>query len=281
MTIAITGATGQLGRLVIENLKAKVGAENIVALARNADKAADLDVAVRVADYDEPDTLVYALADVDTVLLISSSEIGKRSAQHRAVIDAAVANGVKQIAYTSILNADASTLELAVEHRETEALIKASGLAYTFLRNGWYTENYTGSLAGAVQAGVVVGAAGDGRISSATRADYAEAAATVLAGDAFKNDTLELAGDTSFTLSDLAAEVSRQSGKDIPFNNLPISEYAGVLASVGLPEPLAQFFAATDFEVSKGALYHEGTELSDLIARPTTPLSQSVAQALA
>lgn len=280
MTIAITGATGQLGRLVIKDLAPAVGAENIVALARSPEKAADLGVAVRIADYSKPETLTEALAGVETVLLISSSEIGQRTAQHRAVVEAAQANGVKHIVYTSLLRADTSPLSLAEEHRETEALIKASGIAYTFLRNGWYTENYTGALPGAVQAGAVVGSAGDGRISSATRADYAAAAVAVLSGTGFENKSLELAGDASFTLADLAAEVSRQTGKDIPFNNLPPSEYAKILASVGFPEAIAPMFAEIDYQVSTGALFHDGSELSDLIGRPTTPMADSVALAL-
>lgn len=276
MTIAITGATGQLGRLVVQDLTAAIGSENIVALARSAEKAADLGVAVRIADYDQPETLKEALAGVEKLLLISSSEIGKRTPQHRAVIEAAQANRVKHIAYTSILNADTSTLSLAHEHRETEALIEASGIAYTFLRNGWYTENYAGSIPGALQAGAVMGSAGDGRISAATRADYAAAAATVLAGIGFENTTLELAGDAAFTLSDLAAEVSLQSGKTIPFTNLPPAEFAKVLASVGMPEAFATMLADADFEVSKDMLFHEGRELSGLIGRPTTPMAETV-----
>jgi len=281
MTIAITGATGQLGHLIIQDLTAKIGADQIVALARSAGKAADLGVEVRLADYDQPETLQTALAGVETVLLISGSEIGKRTPQHRAVIEAAQANGVKNIVYTSLLNADTSTLSLAQEHRETEALIKASGMTYTFLRNGWYTENYAGALPGAVQAGAVVGSAGDGRISSATRADYAAAAVAVLTSDAYANKTIELAGDASYTLTELAAEVSTQTGKTIPFNNLPPAEFAKVLASVGLPEPMAAMFADVDFEVSKGVLYHAGTELSDLIGRPTTPMAETIKAVLA
>lgn len=280
MTIAITGATGQLGRLVIQDLIPAVGAGKIVALARSPEKAADLGVAVRAADYDQPETLRAALTDISTVLLISGSEIGKRTPQHAAVINAAQDNGVKHIVYTSILNADTSTLGLAHEHRETEALIKGSGIAYTILRNGWYTENYTASLPGALQAGAVMGSAGEGRISAATRADYAAAAAAVLAGSGFENKTLELAGDTAFTLNDLAAEVSRQTGKTIPYTNMPPAEFAKVLASFGLPEGLATMLAEGEVEISKGVLFHEGTELSNLIGRPTTPLADSVAAAL-
>ncbi|WP_028955261.1 SDR family oxidoreductase [Sulfitobacter sp. 20_GPM-1509m] len=281
MTVAVTGATGQLGRLVIAGLKDKLEAGDIIALARSPEKAADLGVTAREADYDAPETLAPALAGVDTLLLISGNEIGQRTAQHRAVIEAAKSAGVGHIVYTSLLRADTSPMSLAVEHRETEALIKASGLTYTILRNGWYTENYTGSVPGAVQAGALVGSAGDGRISSAARADYADAAVAVLTAGDHVGKTYELAGDAAYTLSDLAAEISAQTGKTIPYQNLPQDEYAKVLVSVGLPEGFAGALASFDVDASQGALFHDGKDLSDLIGRPTTPLSTSVSEALA
>lgn len=281
MTIAITGATGQLGRLVIAGLAAKGKADSAVALARSPEKAADLGVAVRTADYDKPETLAPALAGIDTLLLISGSEIGKRTPQHQAVIEAAKAAGVTHIVYTSLLKADVSPLSLAEEHRQTEALIKASGLAYTVLRNGWYTENYTGSIPGALQAGAFVGSAGDGRIASATRADYAEAAVAVLTGTGHAGKTYELAGDTAYTLTDLAAEISKQTGKTIPFQSLPAEEYAKILVSVGLPEGFAAALASFDADAAKGALFHDSKDLSTLIGHPTTPLSEAVAAVLA
>lgn len=281
MTLAVTGATGQLGRLVIAGLKDKMDAGDIVALVRSPERAVDLGVAARKADYDAPETLAPALDGVDTLLLISGSEIGQRTAQHRAVIDAAKAQGVQHIVYTSLLGADSSPMSLAEEHRETEALIKASGLTYTILRNGWYTENYTGSVAGAVQAGAFVGSAGDGRISSAARADYADAAVAVLTSGGHAGKTYELAGDSAYTLADLAAEISAQTGKTIPYQNLPQDEYAKILVSVGLPEGFAAALAGFDVDASQGALFHEGKDLSTLIGRPTTPLSKSVSAALA
>ncbi|UAL10305.1 SDR family oxidoreductase [Caulobacter segnis] len=281
MTIAVTGSTGQLGRLVIEKLKVRVPAGEIIALARDPAKAADLGVAVRAADYARPETLGPALAGVDTLLLISSDAIGQRLVQHGAVIDAAKAAGVKRIAYTSILRADASPLVLADEHKATEALIKASGLTYALLRNGWYTENYTGSLAGAVAAGALIGASGEGRISAATREDYAEAAAAVIATPDAENRVYELAGDVAFTRAELAAEVSRQTGKTIPYNDLPEAEYARILESFGLPAPLAAILAQSDTGAAEGGLFDDGRQLSALIGRPTTPLSVAVAAALA
>ncbi len=280
MTIAITGATGQLGRLVVENLKIRTKPADLVALVRTPAKAADLGIAARAADYAQPATLVSALAQVDTLLLISSNEIGSRAAQHRNVIDAAKNAGVRRIVYTSLLHADTSVLNLAGEHLETERLLKASGIAYTILRNGWYTENYTGSIPGALAGGAFIGSAGTGRISSAARVDYAEAAAVVLTSTGHEGKTYELAGDGAYTLADLAAEISRQSGKTIPYNNLPEADYAAVLIGFGLPEGFAQAIASWDVGASKGALFDEGWQLSGLIGRPTTPLSKVVADAL-
>jgi NAD(P)H dehydrogenase (quinone) len=279
MTIAITGATGQLGRLVVAKLKGKVPTA-IVALARNPTKASDLGVTVREADYAKPETLGPALAGVDALLLISSSELGPRAAKHRNVIEAAKKAGVRRIAYTSILHADTSPLDLAPEHRRTEADVKASGIPFTILRNGWYTENYTGSIGGALAGGAFIGSAGDGRISSAARADYAEATVTVLTGEGHGGKTYELAGDDAYTLFELAAETSRQTGRAISYRNLPEAEYAAALAGFGLPEALAQAIARWDVGASNGALFDNGRQLSALIGRPTTPLAVAVADAL-
>ena len=280
MTIAITGATGQLGRLVVQRLKAKIPAADIVALVRTQSKAAELGVAVRAADYTQPETLVHALRGIDTLLLISSSEIGQRAAQHRNVIAAAKAAGVKRIVYTSLLHADRSPLGLAPEHRETEQTLKASGLTWTILRNGWYTENYAGSIPGALAGGAFIGSAGDGRISSAARLDFADAAVAVLTTSGHDGKTYELAGDTAYTLSALAAEISRQAGRTIPYRNLPESDYASALQGFGLPATLAQAIASWDVCASGGALFDDSGQLARLIGRPTTPLAASVAAAL-
>lgn len=280
MTIAVTGSTGQLGRLVIAALKDKVPASDIVALARSAAKAADLGVTVREADYGSVATLTAALQGIETLMLISSSEVGQRAVQHRNVIEAAKAAGVARVVYTSLLHADTSPLSLAEEHKDTEAVLKASGLRYTILRNGWYTENYTGSVPAALANGAFVGSAGNGRISSAARADYARTAAAVLTQDGHDGKVYELSGDESYTLADLAAEISRQTGRDIPYKDLPEADYAAILTSVGLPEGLAQAIAGWDVGASQGALYDEGNTLSTLIGHATTPLSAVVAQAL-
>ncbi|MTH61599.1 SDR family oxidoreductase [Paracoccus litorisediminis] len=280
MTIAVTGSTGQLGRLVIAALKQKLAPSNIVALARSTAKAADLGVTVREADYGSVAAIETALQGVDTLLLISSSELGQRAEQHRNVIRAAQAAGVSRIVYTSLLRADTSTLSLAPEHVETEVALKQSGLRHTILRNGWYTENYTGSIPAALANGAFIGSAGNGRISSAARADYAQAAAEVVTGEGHDGKVYELSGDESYTLADLAAEISRQTGKDIPYTDLPEADYAAILTKVGLPEGIAQAIASWDVAASQGALYDEGRTLSALIGRPTTPLGDVVAQAL-
>lgn len=280
MTIAITGATGQLGRLVVEKLKTLTAPSNLVALVRSPAKAADLGITAREAEYANPQSLASALANVDTLLLISSSEIGQRAAQHRNVIEAAKRAAVKRIVYTSLLHADTSVLNLAGEHLETEQMLKGSGIVHTILRNGWYTENYTGSIPGALAGGAFIGSAGEGKISSAARADYAEAAAVVLAGSGHDGATYELAGDAAYTLTDLAAEISRQSGKAIPYKNLPEADYAAALIGFGLPEGFARAIASWDVGAANGALYDAGRQLSRLIGRPTTPLATTVADAL-
>lgn len=276
MTMAVTGATGQLGRLVIDRLKDRVPAGEIVALARSPETGADLGVEVREADYDRPETLGPALQGVDTLLLISGDE----AQQHLNVIEAAKQAGVGRIVYTSLLRADRSPLSLAGKHTGTESALKASGIPYTILRNGWYTENYTGSIGGALAGGALIGSAGEGRVSAAARADYADAAVAVLTGTGHEGKTYELAGDEAWTLADLAAEISRQTGRTIPYRDLPEAEYAATLASFGLPEELARAIAGWDVSASQGALYSDSRQLSELIGRPTTPLSESVADAL-
>lgn len=279
--IAVTGATGQLGRLVIEQLKARVsGQQSVVALVRDPAKAADLGVEARAADYDQPKTLAQALKGVDVLLLISSDAIGQRVPQHRNVIEAAKAAGVKRIAYTSILHADTTPIGLGVEHHATETMIRESGLDYTLLRNSWYLENYAGAIAGALHAGAFVGSAGEGRISAASRADYADAAAVVLTSEGHAGKTYELAGDEAFTLADLAAETSRQTGRDLPYNNLPEAAYAEVLTGVGLPPPVAAMLAQSDVGAAQGGLFNDSRQLSRLIGRPTTPWTAFVAGVL-
>ena len=280
MTIAITGATGQLGRLVVKKLKEKISVPEIVALVRSIEKAQELEVTTREADYDKSETLNQALTGVDAVLLISSSEVGKRTVQHHNVIEAAKKAGVKRIVYTSVLHADSSSLSLADEHRATEVELKASGVSYTILRNSWYNENYVGSISGAVAGGAWLGSAGNGKISAAARADYADAAVSVLTGEGHEGRIYELAGDEAFTLTDLAAEVSRQTGKTIAYKNLSESEYAAALTADGLPEGLAQAIAGWDVRISEGVLFDDNRQLSALIGRPTTPISVTVAEAL-
>lgn len=276
MKTGITGATGQLGRLVVESLKKRGATENIVALVRTPAKAAELGIEAKPFDYEKPETMVASLQGIDHLLLISGNEIGKRKLQHENVIKAAKEAGVKWIVYTSLLHADTSSLSLAEEHKATEEMLKASGIPYTLLRNGWYTENYTGSVPGAVQAGALIGSAGEGKISSATRADYAEAAAVVLTSNGHEGKVYELAGDNYYTLADLAAEVSRQAGKEIPYKNLTEAEHVEALKGFGMPEEVAKVYAGFDSGAAKNDLFDDGKQLSKLIGRPTTPLSESV-----
>ncbi|WP_049294630.1 SDR family oxidoreductase [Franconibacter helveticus] len=277
--IAITGATGQLGHLVIDALLKTVAAEQIVAIARDPAKAADLTakgVQVRRADYGDAAALTAALSGVKKLLLISSSEVGQRTAQHRNVIEAAKAAGVGFIAYTSLLHADRSPLGLAQEHVATEHMLTESGISFALLRNGWYTENYLASVPPALEHGVFIGSAGDGKIASATRADYAEAAARVLTLDNQAGNVYELAGDEAWTLADLSALLSQQSGKPVVYQNLSEADFNAALLGAGLPEPLAALLANSDAGASKGGLFDDSRQLSALIGRPATPLAESV-----
>ncbi|WP_028865597.1 SDR family oxidoreductase [Psychromonas aquimarina] len=283
--IVVTGATGQLGRLVIKHLISKVDASNIIAAVRTPEKAGDLSalaVQVREADYSRPETLKTAFAGAEKIILISSSELGQRAEQHMNVIEAAKSEGVSLIAYTSLLHADTSPLGLAAEHIETEKYLKESGVPFVLLRNGWYTENYLASVASSIEHGAFIGSAGKGKISSAAREDYAQAAAVVLTSEEPQAGKVhELAGDQSYTLTDLAALISRESSKEIPYVNLPEHEFKGALVGAGLPEPFAALLANSDTGASKGGLFDEQGELSSLIGRSTTNLSEMIKAVLA
>ncbi|MCK7103642.1 SDR family oxidoreductase [Enterobacter cloacae] len=277
--IAITGATGQLGRLVIEQLLKTVPANQIVAIVRNPAKAEALSqqgIVVRQGNYTDQAALTTALKGVKKLLLISSSEVGQRATQHQNVINAAKAAGVTFIAYTSLLHADNSPLGLHVEHVATEKALATYGIPYALLRNGWYTENYLASAPPALEHGVFIGAAGEGKIASATRADYAAAAAKVVSEEGHAGKVYELAGDSAWTLSDLAAELSKQSGKPVVYQNMSEADFAAALKSVGLPAGLADMLADSDVGASKGGLFDDSHTLSKLIGRATTSLAESV-----
>lgn len=281
--IAVTGASGKLGQLVIENLVKLTPPSKIIALVRDPGKAqalAQRGVQVRKADYEQAEPWPAALQGVEKLLLISSSEVGRREAQHRQVISAAKKAGVQHLAYTSILRADTSPLMLAQEHLATEEFIRESGLAFTLLRNGWYLENHTENLGPALQYGVINAAAQNGRFSSASRADFAEAAAKVLVGSGHANKIYELAGDQAFTLSELAAEVSGQSGKSIRYQSHSFEDYKNMLIGFGLPAGFAEILADSDRGAATGALESHSRDLHQLIGRATTSLSEAVHQAL-
>ena len=281
--IVVTGATGKLGEHVIETLLQKIPAHQIIAAVRTPEKAKNFSergVQVREADYSKPATLTSAFAGATKLLLISSNEVGQRLPQHKAVVDAARVAGVGLLAYTSILRADTSTLSLAAEHRATEEYIRASGLPFVFLRNGWYVENQTESLGPALEHGAILGAAQDGRFSSASRADYAESAVAVLTREGQENRVYELVGDGSYTLSELAAEVARQTSKTIAYHDLPVQEYVKTLAGFGLPAPLAEVLADADAGASRGELYSSSQDLNNLIGHLTLTMEAAVALAL-
>lgn len=281
-TYAVTGATGELGRRVVASLAQRVPPASIFAIVRDRAKAAALlpaGVVIRQGDYEDAASLDTALQGVDRLLLISSNDLGKRAAQHGAVVDAAVRAGVKRIAYTSILHADRSTLGLAEEHRHSEALIAASGLSHSLLRNGWYTENYVASVPAALQHNALIGAAAEGRIASATRQDFAEAAVTSLIDDEGAAVVHELAGDTAYTLAQFAAELSKQTGRDIPYVNLSEVEFRGALVAAGLPVAVADLLSDSDAHAADDALFDDSHTLSRLIGRPTTPWADTIAAA--
>ncbi len=281
--IVVTGATGHFGRLVVQGLLEKVPANRIVAAVRSLEKAKDLaalGVEVREADYSRTETLANAFASAEKILLVSSSEVGSRLAQHKAVVDAAKRAGVQLLAYTSILRANTSTLKLAVEHKRTEEFIKASGMPFVFLRNGWYLENQTGTLAAAIEHGKIIGAAGDGRFAAASRADYAKAAVRVLTSDGDANRVYELGGDNPYTLAELAAEVSLHTGKHITYHNMTEPDYAAALVEFGLPASIADILGDADTGASKGELDNSTHDLRALIQQPTTTLSSAVRAAL-
>ncbi|MFI7674780.1 SDR family oxidoreductase [Actinophytocola sp. NPDC049390] len=275
--IVVTGATGQLGRLVVDGLRAK-GA-NVVAGAR--DKNADLGVEVRELDYDRPETIGPALAGADQVLLISGNEPGKRVPQHTAVVDAAKLAGVRHLVYTSAPLADTTPLVLAPEHKATEEAIRASGLPFTFLRNGWYHENYLDTIRQGADTGEIVGAAGGGRVASAARQDFADAAVAVLTGTGHENAVYELTGDTAWTFPELAAEIGDVAGRPVAYRDLPAAEFRQFLIDQGTPAEVAGFVAALEQNIADGTLAHTPGDLRTLIGRPTTPIADTIKAVLA
>jgi NAD(P)H dehydrogenase (quinone) len=285
VSIVVTGATGQLGRHVVGALLERgVSARDIVATGRSIDKLADFaaqGVDVRAIEYSDPASVAAALQGARRVLLVSGSEVGQRVEQHRTVIEAAKAEGVELLAYTSIANADTTGMKLAAEHKITEAILRESGVPFVLLRNGWYLENYTGQLPGTLAQGALAGSAGDGRVSAAARVDYAHAAAAVLVAEGQAGQVYELGGDEAFTLAELAAEISAATGKEVRYNNLPAEDYAGLLKGVGVPEAFADILADSDLGIARGDLLVSTGDLRTLIGRPATSLAEAVRSAAA
>jgi NAD(P)H dehydrogenase (quinone) len=282
MSIVVTGATGHLGRHVVDQLLEQVPAEQVTAVVRDEAKAAGLaarGVRIAVADYNAPETFDGVFSAGDKVLLISGSEVGgDRVGQHKVVIGAAKAADVALLAYTSAPGR--LTAALADDHRGTEEALVASGVPYVLLRNGWYHENYTENLAPVLEHNAVVAAAGEGRVSSASRADYAAAAVAVLTGEGHENATYELGGDEAWSMAEYAAELSRQTGQEIVYSQVSGEALTGILTGAGLPGPIAAILAGVDTSIEKGELVVDTGDLSRLAGRPTSPLADAIAAAL-
>ncbi len=284
MSLVVTGASGHLGRLVVESLLVRgIEPGRIVATTRTPENLADLadrGVDVRAADFADRQSLKEAFAGAERILLVSSNDLADRVGGHRNAVEAAAEAGVDLLAYTSILRADASSLALAADHRTTEELILESGLPYVFLRNSWYLENYTEQLAPALEHHAVLGSAGEGRVSAAARADYAEAAAVVLSSDGHAGQAYELGGDSAFTLTEYAATLARLAGTEVAYVDQPVADYQAFLASVGVPAPMDSVLADADAGLSRGELFDGSGTLSRLIGRPTTTLEEALRAAL-
>jgi NAD(P)H dehydrogenase (quinone) len=280
MTIVVTGATGQYGRLVVEALlKSGVPPHDIVATGRDLSRIGDLadqGVLVRSADYNDPATLLAAFEGADRALLVPGNDVGQRVPQHHNVITAAKKAGVSLLAYASIANADHTGMSIAADHRATEEALAGSDVPYVLLRNSWYLENYTAQLAAYLEHGVLLGSAGDGRVSAATRADYAEAAAAVLLRDAQAGSVYELGGDQPFTLTELAAEISEATGREVTYRNLGTDEHTQALITAGIPEPYAAALADSDLGIARGDLLVTTGDLAQLISRPITSMREAV-----
>ncbi|WP_103343774.1 SDR family oxidoreductase [Amycolatopsis sp. CA-126428] len=281
--IVVTGATGHLGKLVVEGLLQKVPANEVVAAVRTPGKATELAVGgvqVRKAEYGDPVSLIAAFEGVDKVLLISGSEVGQRVAQHAAVVRAAKAAGVRHLVYTSILNADTTKMLMAADHKATEQVIRESGIPFTFLRNGWYTENYASTVAHAVEAGSFAGSATEGKLGGAPRVDYADAAVGVLTTEGHEGRTYELAADEPWSYVDFAAELSAATGKTITYQTVSAEQHQQILEDAGVPEGFAAILVDSDRGIDDGELASDTRDLSKLAGRPTTSLRESVARLL-
>ena len=274
--IVVTAASGQLGRHVVEGLRK----QGVKFAAGVRDTSIDLGVETRELDYNRPETLESALQGASTVLLISGSEVGQRVAQHTAVVEAAKKAGVQHIVYTSAPYAATTELILAPEHKATEEAILASGLTYTFLRNGWYHENYAATFKQGAETGEIVGAAGDGRVASAARVDFADAAVAVLTQPGHENKVYELTGDTAWTFAELADEIAKVADRPVTYRNLTVEGLQEHLVSVGTPPEVAGFVAALDANIAAGTLGHTPGDLRNLIGRPTTPVSVAIKETL-
>jgi NAD(P)H dehydrogenase (quinone) len=277
MSVVITGATGQLGGLVIDDLlDGGADAAGITAAGRSSERLAELatkGVTTAQIDYEDPASLRVALRGAETLLLISGNEVGSRVGQHGNAVQTAAQAGVGHIVYTSVLRATATALVLAPEHKATEEIIADSGLTATILRNGWYNENSARHFPQARETGVIIGSAGQGRTASAARADYAAAAAAVLRDPAaHAGRTYELGGDTAWTNAELAEVLSEVLGREVVYRDLSPAEHREALLSAGLNAGAADFAVGLEGNIRDGELEVTTGDLSRLIGRPPPPL---------
>jgi NAD(P)H dehydrogenase (quinone) len=284
MSIVITGASGHLGRLVVEQLLAAgTPPAQIVATGRDIAKLTDLaqsGVTVRRADFADPSTLDEAFAGAEAMVLVSTTTVGERFDNARNAIDAARRAGVSRIVYTSILNAATAQMSLADAHRRTEEYLRDSGSPFVILRNGWYLENYTDQLPMITRYHALLGSARDGRVSAAGRHDLAAAAAAVLTQDGHLGATYELGG-TPFTLTELAATFSDVLGTQIDYRDMPVADYIAALTGAGLPPEMAAAVADADAGLARGELFTDSGDLAKLIGRPTITAHEAVVNAAA
>ncbi|KJE35069.1 nucleoside-diphosphate sugar epimerase [Thalassospira sp. HJ] len=266
MTILITGATGQLGSLVVKHLLDRIPANDIAVSVRGPEKAADL-----------------SAKGIDTALIISAEDDNaKRIAQHRTAVDAAKASGVKHIVYTSIIDpkADADFTYSAI-HLDTENYIRESGLAYTLLRNSFYADLLLAGVPHALETGDFGAPAGDAKITYIPRNDLAEAAATVLANPADHiNKTYDLTGTKGVTHDEIASYIANATGKPVKFVDLPAEVHTGILSGLGLPGHLIEALAGLYVGAKKGDYETVSSDFETLVGRKPQSVEDFVAKAL-
>lgn len=286
MFIAITGATGNLGNLVIQELLEENPKEKIAAIVRNVEKAKEQlpdTIEIRYGDYSSYDSLVKAFQGINKLLFISSPSTDdmERVIQHATVVKAARDAEVDRIYYTSFSNADHSTIPLAKLHLATEAAIKVSGLTYTFIRNPLYTEVFINpSLNQSIASGKLIANVGDGKLNTTSRTDLAMATAALLSQNGSQNEIIDLASSTPWSYEDLAVTLSEVSGKQVTYKAVSNEEAVQYFIDSGLPKPAAEFTASMNYAIANGDIEKPGTDIKNLIKKEAS-LKDMVTNALA